>query len=416
MKTTSAQINQQLIFQTKSGDSIKLEIIKIKLAKEKQEIKECQLIGNLDLALYQQIENQELFQLQPQLKGRISSGEFNPNLPLTITIYLEPELLPNLEKQAAGAKSAANYLLKLGETQPDTELLQTDNWFTLTVKQQQPNQEITLRTFWDYLNIPQITTEKADITEDLLHEAMLNFCQDTVTTGLVSELPNSVNQEETIAAANQLLSNLFSSNRDAEESEKNTFQGIADSLSLLESLIPSDITEIIQRQTLNQEEVASLSKATSQRQSASILTEVKSFFENENWSFEDIENQNILRMFFQGENGQWLCVAEVKAELEQFIFSSISNTKAPEMAKDAVASLLMRFNCDLTIGNFELDFSDGEIHFRTSIDVRGSRLDEALIKNLVYTNVLTMDKYLPEINRLIEGKTAMSKWFSQIPR
>jgi hypothetical protein len=56
----------------------------------------------------------------------------------------------------------------------------------------------------------------------------------------------------------------------------------------------------------------------------------------------------------------------------------------------------------MTIGNFELDFNDGEIRYKTSIDVEGDHLSSALIKTLVYTNVSMMDQYLPGIKAVIE--------------
>ena len=55
-------------------------------------------------------------------------------------------------------------------------------------------------------------------------------------------------------------------------------------------------------------------------------------------------------------------------------------------------------------GNFELGFEEGDIRFKTSVDVEGHPLSHALIKNQVYHNVLTMDQYLPAILAVIEGK------------
>lgn len=56
----------------------------------------------------------------------------------------------------------------------------------------------------------------------------------------------------------------------------------------------------------------------------------------------------------------------------------------------------------MVLGNFELDFSDGEIRYKTSIDVEGDRLTPALVQNLVYTNVMMMDQYLPGITAVLE--------------
>lgn len=70
----------------------------------------------------------------------------------------------------------------------------------------------------------------------------------------------------------------------------------------------------------------------------------------------------------------------------------------------AIAHFLTLANYGTLIGNFELDFSDGEIRYKTSIDVQGDRLTPALIKRLVYTNVTMMDDYLPGIQAVVAGQ------------
>ncbi len=58
------------------------------------------------------------------------------------------------------------------------------------------------------------------------------------------------------------------------------------------------------------------------------------------------------------------------------------------------------------MGNFELDFSDGEIRYKTSIDVGNDKLTHELIKQVVYTNVMTMDKYHPAIISVIYSEVS----------
>ena len=55
----------------------------------------------------------------------------------------------------------------------------------------------------------------------------------------------------------------------------------------------------------------------------------------------------------------------------------------------------------MIIGNFELDFIDGEIRYKTSIDVGNDILTQELMKQVVYTNVMTMDTYQPAIMSVI---------------
>jgi len=137
-----------------------------------------------------------------------------------------------------------------------------------------------------------------------------------------------------------------------------------------------------------------------------ILNTAIDFFQQDEWAFTQIEDQPILRLGFQGENGQWNCYAQAREEQSQLLFYSICPVKAPEGKRMAVAELLTRANYGMFIGNFELDFSDGEIRYKTSIDVEGSQLSPALVKPLVYANVLMMDRYLPGIMSVIYGNVS----------
>lgn len=57
----------------------------------------------------------------------------------------------------------------------------------------------------------------------------------------------------------------------------------------------------------------------------------------------------------------------------------------------------------LIIGNFELDFDDGEVRYKTSVDVEGTRLTIPLIRQVVNLNVVTMDRYWPAIQHTLAG-------------
>ncbi|HLP89280.1 MAG TPA: YbjN domain-containing protein [Nostocaceae cyanobacterium] len=145
-----------------------------------------------------------------------------------------------------------------------------------------------------------------------------------------------------------------------------------------------------------------------------IFEEVVNFFKNDNWPFVQMEDQPILQTNFQGENGQWSCFARVRLEQEQFIFYSVCPVNVPENKRLAMAEFLTRANSDVVIGNFEMDFDDGEIRYKTSIDVEGERLTFGLIKQLIYPNVMIMDEYLPGIMAVIYGNISPVDAIAQI--
>ena len=133
----------------------------------------------------------------------------------------------------------------------------------------------------------------------------------------------------------------------------------------------------------------------------SIFDTMVQFFRDDDWRIQQLGDRPILRMGFRGNNGSWQCFAQAKDAQQQFIFYSVLETNVPPDKRQAVAEFLTRANYGLIIGNFEMDFSDGEVRYKTSVDVEGGQLTLQMIKTLVYLNVLMMDKYLPGIMSVI---------------
>jgi hypothetical protein len=90
-------------------------------------------------------------------------------------------------------------------------------------------------------------------------------------------------------------------------------------------------------------------------------------------------------------------------DYEQFLFYAIAPVKAPEMARPAVAEFITRANYGLRIGNMEMDFADGEVRYKSSLDFEGETLTAGLIKNTIYPAVQTLDRYVPGLMGVIYG-------------
>lgn len=131
---------------------------------------------------------------------------------------------------------------------------------------------------------------------------------------------------------------------------------------------------------------------------------IKAFFTEDEWPMRELDDQTALNTGFSGDNGQWNCRARADETREQFLFYSYAPKHAPYEVRQLMAEFLTRANYGLLIGNFEMDFNDGEVRYKTSIDVENDRLTVALVKSLVYANVLTMDRYLPGIEAVIDGQ------------
>ena len=130
---------------------------------------------------------------------------------------------------------------------------------------------------------------------------------------------------------------------------------------------------------------------------------VGEFMEQDGWHPQAIEENYVYRAYFMGANGQVDCYAQVRIDLEQFLFYVVMPMRAPQQVRPAVAEFLTRANYGLRIGNFEMDYDDGEIRYKSSIDFEGTTLSPVLIRNTMYPGVQTMDRYLPGILSVIYG-------------
>ncbi|MCL5996332.1 MAG: YbjN domain-containing protein [Chloroflexi bacterium] len=137
---------------------------------------------------------------------------------------------------------------------------------------------------------------------------------------------------------------------------------------------------------------------------ANIHQAVDSFLNSERWAHDILAGQLVHRVFYQGDHARLICFAQAREEEQQLVFYSYCPETVPEDRRTAMAEFIARANYGLVLGNLELDFEDGELRFKTSIDVEGTELSPELIRPVLYANVLTMDQYTPAIMTVICGE------------
>ena len=138
------------------------------------------------------------------------------------------------------------------------------------------------------------------------------------------------------------------------------------------------------------------------------------FFKDEEWVFVEIEGKPALSLNYAGKSGTWSCFAKAEEEKEMMLFYSYCPVKVPENKRPLVGDYLTRANYGLLVGNFEMDYNDGEVRYKTSIDVEGDKLSVALMKRLVYDNLAVMDRYLPGVLSVIYGGASPTEAIAQV--
>jgi hypothetical protein len=119
------------------------------------------------------------------------------------------------------------------------------------------------------------------------------------------------------------------------------------------------------------------------------------YLEENRWKFERHDIERSINLGFAGQNACYRCLAVVDADDDLFQFFSFIPMRVPEEKRHSVAELITRANYGLKIGKFELDYSDGELRFQTSARYGENILHSEVIRDIIATNLLTVDRYFP---------------------
>lgn len=134
-----------------------------------------------------------------------------------------------------------------------------------------------------------------------------------------------------------------------------------------------------------------------------IYEAITTYLKADGWPIHEIKGQTAYSMKCQGKNGEWTCVAQAYEDNRQFVFYSSCPMRATSERYAAIAELLTRINYTMLSGNFEMNYLNGDIRYRTSVEMPGHELGAFVIARVIYGNVESMDLYLPAILAVIEN-------------
>src|SRR5438552_65796 len=114
-------------------------------------------------------------------------------------------------------------------------------------------------------------------------------------------------------------------------------------------------------------------------------------------SFREIGEMPILEVTYPMQACNYKCQAIPAEERNQLVFYTFCPLKAHTTRRLSVSEFITRANSELMIGNLEMNYEDGEIRFKTCIDLASSDLTPVLIDPVVEGSVRTMEFFLPKL-------------------
>ena len=116
----------------------------------------------------------------------------------------------------------------------------------------------------------------------------------------------------------------------------------------------------------------------------------------------DEDNTVTFRIFVKGQKGEWPCMVRCFDDTSRLLVYSLYPESVPENLRPRISELICRINYGLIMGNFEMDWDDGELRYKTSMDIEGIELSSTILRNLVYGNFHSFDLYLNAIAQALD--------------
>ena len=139
----------------------------------------------------------------------------------------------------------------------------------------------------------------------------------------------------------------------------------------------------------------------------SLLDKIKAYLDKEEWSYDFIEENNILRVPYSGDNGQWIAILRHFEDRGLIGCYSLMPFNVPTERRQVAAEMLAMMNYDMVMGCFELDIGDGEVRFRTTLPIDGDQVSDKLLEKLIFVNLTVTDHFFPALTSICEeGVTA----------
>jgi hypothetical protein len=134
-----------------------------------------------------------------------------------------------------------------------------------------------------------------------------------------------------------------------------------------------------------------------------VLDVVKAFLDDADWSYE-IDDGSTFRALYEGDTLVFPVYISADDDKDQLVLYGVLPDNVGEEHRIPVGAFLAALNYGLKIGNFEIDMGDGEVRFRSGVDVEGGSLTPAMVRSLAASCVVNVDLYTSAIGSVASGE------------
>jgi hypothetical protein len=123
-----------------------------------------------------------------------------------------------------------------------------------------------------------------------------------------------------------------------------------------------------------------------------LIATVRSAFDHRGYKYQQI-GESTLTLISRRESASYMIMFRSNPKLDWLGLVASYGSNVPAFRRVAIAEAASRANMRLSLGNFELDFDDGELRFRAGVDVEGGVLSERMVENMLGAAIAALERF-----------------------
>ena len=120
------------------------------------------------------------------------------------------------------------------------------------------------------------------------------------------------------------------------------------------------------------------------------------------YDYQVADDEEVLRLALEAPEGSWTAYVRVMKNGVCVVYSKPEFDAAAEH-RASTSEFMTRVNFGILLGNFEMDWTDGEVRFKTAFDADAGKVPAAIIVNTIDGNLANMHQYLPALEGVATG-------------
>ena len=142
-----------------------------------------------------------------------------------------------------------------------------------------------------------------------------------------------------------------------------------------------------------------------------LFDQIVSFMDDADRHYDSDAEGGLIVAQISGDDGRWSVYVQITddEDARRVVIHGRLPARIPESNRVKSAEMLARVNYELIVGNFELNLEDGEVMFKTTLDLADGQLTQEMFERAYQLNAQCVNEYYGQILRVGFGDATTPK-------